>query len=397
MPENASVTPAHKSRAHALLSASGAHRWMICTASPFAEAPYPNTDTAYTAEGTAAHEVAQSFAEAVAFYGAKYVGELPKLRRQQSGREDCTEEMLCCAEGYAAYIAEQVQSKDTVILAEQRLDFSRWVPEGFGTGDCIIIADGVLTVIDYKYGMGVKVEAAHNPQMLLYALGAIEAYTCIYSFDHVRMAIYQPRMNNVSEATVSVTELLAWAENELVPKAKEAYAGKGKFVPGEHCRFCKHAAACRALAEASCNFAEHHGLRVAVPKLTDAEYLECFRTIPQIELWIRKIKAAITDRLLAGETIEGLKLVAGRSTRAWSDPARAIAALDAAGIPAADYMEQPTLLSPAALEKALGKKKAAALVGDCIETKPGNPTPAEASDKRQAFDPSADFENLDKE
>ena len=290
-----------------------------------------------------------------------------------------------------------MQSKDTVILAEQRLDFSRWVPEGFGTGDCIIIADGVLTVIDYKYGMGVKVEAAHNPQMLLYALGAIEAYTCIYSFDHVRMAIYQPRMNNVSEATVSVTELLAWAENELAPKAKEAYAGKGKFVPGEHCRFCKHAAACRALAEASCNFAEHHGLRVAVPKLTDAEYLECFRMIPQIELWIRKIKATITDRLLAGETIEGLKLVAGRSTRAWSDPARAIAALDAAGIPAADYMEQPTLLSPAALEKALGKKKAAALVGDCIETKPGNPTPAEASDKRQAFDPSADFENLDKE
>ncbi|MBQ9428596.1 MAG: DUF2800 domain-containing protein [Clostridia bacterium] len=390
-------TPDHGSRAHALLSASSAHRWLKCTMAPFAELLYPDKETPYTAEGTAAHEIAQIFAEIVAECGADYGKEIPAIRQKLAAMPDCTAEMLDCAEGYAAFLAEHIKDDSTAILAEQRLDYSKWVPEGFGTGDCIIISDGTLTVTEYKYGQGVAVSAKDNPQMQLYALGAIDAYSCIYDFDKVQMAIYQPRMNNVSEATVSVDDLLRWAKTELVTKAAEAYSGAGTYSPGEHCRFCKHAHACRAFAEKCCEFAEHHGLRVAIPKLTDAEYLEFFRRKKTFELWLKKIEGAITDRMLAGEKIAGLKLVSGRSAREWTDTAAVVKALEAEHYSPDEYMTAPELLSPAALEKSLGKKTVANLLADLIEVKPGKPTPAEEDDKRPEFNPGADFENLDQE
>lgn len=387
----------HQSRSHALLSASGAELWLNCPGSAIAAEQYPDEQTVFTQEGTIAHEVAQVYAESLlsreGFPGLD--AGLKDLRAKWG--EAITGEMLECAEGYAAYIQEHMTPISTVLL-EQRLDFSPWVPEGFGTGDCIIIDAGRLTVIDYKYGQGVAVETRGNPQMRLYALGAINDYGCVYDFDEVVMSIYQPRINNISEFAEPVEGLLQWAETVVQPTAAEAFSGSPRFTPGPHCRkFCKHAGRCPALTKYCSDFVETHGLRAAVPHLMDGEYLEIVQMEPLIRMWLDRTMRTATDRILAGDKIEGLKVVEGRSLRKWSDEDKVEnVLLHSPAIADNDAVYEPaTLKTVAAMEKAIGKKKVAELLGDLIVKAPGKPTLALAADKRPDYSLGADFENLD--
>lgn len=387
----------HKSRSHALLSASGAELWLNCPASAVANEQYEDEGSEYAQEGTIAHEVAQVYAEAYRDRaGCSQLDASLKELRAKWG-DQITGEMIECAEAYAAYIQEHVTSDAAVILLEQRLDFSPWVPEGFGTGDCVIIDNGVLTVIDFKYGQGVAVETEGNPQMMLYALGAINEYGCVYDFQAVRMSIYQPRINNISEARMSVADLMDWAETVVQPRAAEAFSGQASYHAGPHCRkFCKHAGRCQALTEFCCNFVETHGLRVAVPHLTDDQYLEIVQMEPLLKMWLDRVTRAATDQILGGEPIPGLKVVEGRSLRKWDDEDAVACHLTEIGeYTEEDIMEPATLKSVAAMEKAIGKKKVAEIVGEYISKAPGKPTLVMASDKRPDYDPGADFTALD--
>ena len=385
----------HGSRSHALLSASGAELWLNCPASALANEQYAQETSEYAQEGTIAHEVAEVYAKACLDKAghSQLDAELNELRAKWG--EAITGEMLECAAGYAAYIQEHMSDK-SVVLLEQRLDFSNWVPEGFGTGDTCIIDDGMLTIIDYKYGQGVAVESEGNPQMRLYALGAINDYGCIYDFDKVRMSIYQPRINNISEACMDVKDLLNWAETVVMPAAAEAFSGEATYHAGPHCRkFCQHAGRCPTLTKHCSDFVESHGLQAHIPHLADEDYLLVMQMEPLIRMWLDKVTRTATEQILQGKPIAGLKVVEGRALRKWSNDDAVFDALVGMGHFADDLLEPRKVLSVAAMEKALGKKKVADQVGSYITKNPGKPTLVLASDKRPDYDPGADFEKLD--
>ncbi len=232
---------------HAMLSASSAARWIACPPSAKLNAQIEDTGSDFAREGTCAHELCE-------YKIRKMLDE--DVKNPTENLDFYDSEMEECSENYAQYIAEilaEVKKKctDPITLVEQRLDFSKYVPDGFGTGDCVIVADDVLHVVDFKYGQGVEVSAENNPQMKLYALGALELFDSLYDITQIEMSIFQPRLNNISRCTITKTELLDWAENTLKPIAELAAKGEGEFKAGEHCRFCKVKATCRKRAE--CN------------------------------------------------------------------------------------------------------------------------------------------------
>lgn len=377
----------HSARAHALLSASSAHRWLACPPSAVAAEGYKNEGTEYTREGTLAHEVAEWVAS-----GAS------KNTNLQKGLDDgVTPEMVEYARGYADYIQEHVTSPAAVILLEQRVDFSPWVPGGFGTCDCLILQGRTMTVIDYKYGVGVPVSAQDNPQMMLYALGALNDYGIAYDVETVEMHIYQPRINNISVATISTADLLAWADKVVKPAAALASKGKGEYKAGEHCRFCPHAGRCRALTKTCTEYVNTHGMRVSVPVLAPHEVAEVLQMEPLVSLWIKRVKDQALSTMMAGGEVPGYKVVEGRGSRGWTDEFKVADTLRAAGYSLEDITET-TLLSVAKMEKALGKKKVAELLDALIERKPGPPTVAPESDKREPYnrlaEAQADFEEI---
>jgi hypothetical protein len=336
---------------------------------------YPEQDTEFTREGTLAHEVAEVTAKAK-----------QNDYKAHINRDDVTQEMVDCAIGYGDYIQEQLKSDDAIVLLEQRVDFSPWVPEGFGTCDCIIIQGDTLTIIDYKYGQGVPVSAEGNPQMKLYALGALNDYGIAYDVVKVEMHIYQPRLNNISTCCLMVEDLMEWAEKEVKPIAQKAAKGKGTYKPGEHCRFCPHAGRCRALTKLCTEYVETHDLRVAVPTLAPYEIADVLTMEPLIALWLKRIKAQAMTTLLNGEEIPGYKVVEGKlGNRKWKDELQVAKTLEDAGRSRDEYTETK-LLSPAAMDKALGKKAVAELLADLIERAPGAPTVVPASDKRPPLD-----------
>lgn len=365
----------HSSRAHALLSASGSSRWLKCPPSAMAATLYENADTEFTREGTLAHEVAEAVAR-----GQDVV------KKTTPGL--ITDEMIRCAEGYADYIQELVTDDNAVVLLEQRLDFSPWVPGGFGTGDCVIIQGNRLDVVDYKYGQGVAVSAVDNSQMRLYGLGALHDFGVIYDIHEVAVHIYQPRMNNVSVEALLADDLLAWGE-EIKPIAQAAAEGKGEYAAGPHCRFCLHAGSCPALAASCMKVAKSHGGTAAVPTLAPWMVADILQAEPMVTAWLKAVKDRALVSMMNGEEVPGYKVVSGRSSRVWADADGAGHVLREEGIPAEDFMSRPELLSPAQLERSLGKKKVAELVGSYIESKPGNPTVAPESDKRPAYDRQA--------
>lgn len=358
---------------HAVLSASASHRWLNCPPSVRLTENMPDVTSEFALEGTDAHELC-------AYHVEKALGR--KVRDPTHGLTYYNEEMQNCAEEYRNYVLEQVEkakgySRDPTVLVEQRLDFSRWVPEGFGTGDCIIVADGLLQVIDYKHGLGVLVNADHNPQMMCYALGALEMFDGLYDFDKVTMTIFQPRKNNISTFEMDKSELLEWAETVLLPKAELAYNGEGELKSGKHCQFCKLKNICRKRAEDNLALAK---MEFADPATLDIE--DIAKILPKLELlvsWANDIKAYALKEATDGRTIPGFKLVEGRSIRKFSDEAAVSQAVMDAGF---DPYEKK-LLTITAMTKLLGKKTFNDLLGSLVIKPSGKPLLVPIDDSRQ--------------
>lgn len=364
----------HTSRAHALLSASSAHRWLACPPSAVAADAYTNEGTEFTREGTLAHEVAEVYARG------------GHITPEASNASDITIEMIECAMGYADYIQEQIKSEDAIVLLEQRVDFSPWVPEGFGTCDCIILQGETMTVIDYKYGVGVPVSAEDNPQMKLYALGALNDFGLAYDVTHIEMHIYQPRINNISDCALMVEDLLEWGEQTVKPVAQKAVKGEGDYNSGEWCKFCPHAGRCRQLTKVCTEYVETHSLRVAVPVLAPHEVAEVLAMEPLVTLWLKRVKAQALSTLMDGGEVPGWKVVEGKlGNRKWTDELQVAKKLLDSGYAKADFTETK-LLSPAAMDKALGKKLVAELLDGMIDRSPGAPTVVPMNDKRPPLD-----------
>ena len=360
---------------HAVLSASSSHRWLNCSPSARLEQEFEDRETEAAAEGTAAHALCEH----------KLRRALKRQSRKPISKYDC-EEMDTHTDNYVQFVLETIaQAKehcaDPIINIEQRLDFSCYVPHGFGTGDCIIIADKTLHIIDFKYGQGVLVEAEQNPQMMLYALGALRIYDNLYDIEDVAMTIYQPRRENISTWTISVSDLVSWAENELVPKARLAFEGKGEYIPGPWCTFCKAAVKCRARAEEKLALARYEFAQP--PLLTDAEIEEILSKLDDLTRWAEEIKAYAQDAALNhGKQWHGYKVVEGRSVRKYSDESAVIEAANAAGY---HDIFRKSLLPITEMEKLMGKQEFAEVLSGLIIKPAGKPTLVPITDKRPAM------------
>ncbi len=360
---------------HAILSASGSHRWLNCTPSARLELEFENTTSEAAREGTAAHALCEH--------------KLKKFLKKRSKRpvsDYNSDEMEECTDAYAEFVMEQYEEakkscKDPVILIEQKLDFSYYVPEGFGTGDCIIISDDKLHIIDFKYGQGILVEAEHNPQMMLYALGALEIYDALYDIKEISMTIFQPRRENVSTWTISIEELKVWAEEELKPKAQMAYDGEGEYLPGEWCTFCKAAVKCRARAEEKMKLAR---MEFKIPPLlTDAEIEEVLTVLPDLTKWANEITAYATEAAIHhGKEWNGFKVVEGRSNRKYRDELLVAEAAKEHGY--TDIYRQ-SLIPMTEMQKLMGKSAFEEILGNLIYKPPGKPTLVPNTDKRPAM------------
>lgn len=356
-------------REHALLSASSAHRWLNCPPSAIAAEAYKEETSEYAAEGTLAHEVAEAVADG----------------RDISGIEHANKEMIEHAESYRDYILEHSKG-ETLMMLEQRVDFSPWVPGGFGTCDCILIHDTTLIIIDYKYGAGVPVSAIDNPQMRLYALGALNDYGIAYEVDKVETHIFQPRIDNVNFEAITAEELYKWGE-EVKPIAEKAAKGKGKYKTGSHCTFCPHAGRCRELTKTCTELVKTHDLSIKVPVLAPHEVAEVLEMEPLVSLWLRKVKNLALNNMLEGKEIPGYKLVEGRlGNRKWTNEEAVRGVLDQNGYLPAEYTETK-LLSPAGIDMLVGKKRAAELLEHYVDRAPGAPTIAPENDARPRYNP----------
>lgn len=359
---------------HALLSASSSKRWLNCTPSARLEEQFGREDAGpYAEEGTAAHALAEH--------------KVKKCLRRRSKRPvsdyQC-DEMEECTDGYASYVMEQVElakqdCKDPIVLIEQRLDYSAYVPEGFGTGDLLIVADKTLTVIDLKYGKGVAVDAEWNPQMMLYGLGALGLFDAIYDIDTVRMTIYQPRLESVSTWEISVSALMEWVETELRPKAQLAIHGEGEFHCGSWCRFCKAKNTCRARAEEYLRLVQMEFKPPAL--LSDEEIAEVLKVADELARWSADVYAFATDEAIThGKKWTGFKLVEGRSNRKYTDEEEVAEAAKAAGY---TDIYKKSLVGITEMEKLMGKKKFAEVLGKLVYKPQGKITLVTESDKRQ--------------
>ena len=360
---------------HALLSASASPRWLKCPPSARLCQNYEDRGSDYAAEGTAAHTLCEYKLKKALGLDAKDPTADLTYYNQEMGE---------CADGYAAYILELVEAAkqtctDPAVLIEQRLDYSRYAKDGFGTGDCIVIGDGTLHVVDYKHGQGVLVEAERNPQMMLYGLGALEIFDCLFDIETVSMTIYQPRRDNISTYTMTKEDLYRWAEEELKPIAALAYAGGGEFLCGEWCQFCKAKHECRTRAEHSMELAQYDFK--LPPLLEDDEVEAILGRIDALVSWASDIKTYALQAALGGKEWSGWKLVAGRSIRKYKNDDAVAQAVGAAGF---DPYEQK-LKGITAMEKTLGKARFAELLGGLVEKPPGKPTLVPVDDKRPAI------------
>ena len=371
---------------HAVLSASGAHRWLACTPSARFEMQFPKTTSAYAEEGTVAHAVA----ELMTRYRLGEIDEhaLDKGLDELRESDYFNEEMLEHAESYANFIVERLAEAkkvcdDPVVILESRLDFSKWVPGGFGTGDCVIIAEPVLDVIDFKYGKGHRVEAHDNPQMQLYALGALAEYESLYDIQTVRMTIFQPRLSGVCDSDEKpVKDLKAWATKVVKPRAKLADQGKGEFAPSEEaCRFCRAKQQCKARTDKNLELFDESPDPLTI---TAEEAGAILVKAADIEAWLKDLREFVSQALTAGETVTGWKMVEGRSNRKFADEDQVAEAMKAAGYDEALLYERK-LITLTKMEKDFGKKAVAEVLKDLIVKPKGAPTLAPEKDKRPAY------------
>ena len=364
---------------HAILSASGAHRWLECTPAARLELEFKDQESTAAAQGTAAHNLCEH-----------KLKKALHIRSKRPVSEFNDDEMEEHSDAYAEYVLEQLEEvkkncKDPLVLIEERLDFSCYVPEGFGTADTIIIGDKNLHIIDMKYGQGILVYAEDNPQMKLYALGALASYESLYDIEEVTMHIFQPRRENVSAWTISVDELKKWAENDLKVKAKMAFEGKGEYLPGDWCTFCRAAVKCRARADEKLRLAQSEFK--FPPLLTDNEIEEILSKLSDLTRWANEIVAYATDAAVNhGKEWSGFKVVEGRSNRKYKDEDKIAEVAKANGY---KDIYRTSLITLTEMEKLMGKQKFKDILGDFIIKPPGKPTLVPLSDKRQALNVSS--------
>lgn len=373
----------HSERAHALLSASGAHRWMNCLPSAKLEEQFPDTTSEAAREGTLAHEICE--AKAMGMLGRITEDVESRFLEEHRQNELYQPEMEGYTDAYVEFIHNEMigYEVEPYVALEKRVNLSKYIPEGFGSVDCVMIGGDTIEVIDFKYGKGVPVSAEYNPQMMLYALGAFEAYRILYRFDRVKMTIYQPRIDNTNSWECSLAELLAFGE-DVKRAAAIAYEGGGDYVPGDHCKFCRARAVCRARANHSIQLAFDDNFGKDKALLNNDEigkYLELGESVAK---WVESLKEHALSECLAGRDVAGYKAVAGRSSRVFDDTDAAMADLIDGGIDEAMLYERKPL-TLAKIEKALGKKTFNELVGERVIKSEGKPTLVPESDKREAI------------
>lgn len=382
--------------AHALLSPSAAHRWIHCTPSVRLEEGVRDEGSDFAAEGTLAHAIAsRKILETLGRPHDEQDREIGELRERYY-----SEEMEGYTDTYRSIVLEKfneakTRSKDAQLLVEVRLDFGAFLPDAFGTADAVIIADDLMEVIDFKYGKGVKVDADHNPQMMIYALGALDEFLLDYDIKRVRMTIVQPRIDNLSECGMMVGELTAWRTVTLKPAAEKAFAGVGDQVPGEWCQFCKVRATCSAIAEKARQICNEDFREARL--ISDEDIPGLLPLVPVLKGWLEDFASHALQRALDGATIKGYKLVEGKSNRQITDSDALLGALLVKGFQRDVLLKKPELRPIGELEKIVGKKAFAEIGKPWLVKPQGKPTLAEESDKRPVWKPkesaSEDFDN----
>ncbi|QOR34421.1 DUF2800 domain-containing protein [Clostridium sp. 'deep sea'] len=385
--------------AHALLSASGSSRWIACPPSARLEEKEQDTTSEYAREGTLAHEIGEL---ALRFY----VGEITKrthtLRLNKLKKHELfAPDMLTYVQVYVDYVIERYllakkKTPDAQLIIEQRLDFSEYVPDGFGTGDALIIADNGIEVIDLKYGKGVQVSAESNSQMMLYGLGALSEYEMLYDIQEAHLTIVQPRLENISEFTIKTDTLIGWGEL-IRETAKLAYNGEGEFKAGSHCRFCKIKAKCKAYADEQLKLAKYEFRDPAF--LVEKEIADILSRASDFDKWLKAVKAFALDQAVNHEVeYPGYKLVEGRSNRQYVDEDKAVVKLIMNGFEGKDLYKPKEVLGITAMEKHVGKKKFNTLLADLVIKPQGKPSLVPVSDKRPEWrsedDAVKDFQDL---
>ena len=370
--------PEHENRAHALLSASGSHRWMACPPSARLEECCQNKESDAAKEGTVAHELCELKVKI-------QLGEDVSMSEYEALKENplFTKEMDACTNIYADYCIDTAKEEHGLPLIEVELDLSSYIPEGFGTVDCVIVSEKTLHVIDFKYGRGVEVSPVENSQLMIYALGAYDLYSPIYDFETVKLTIVQPRLSAEPKTwECSIQDLLDFGE-KLKPIADMAFKGGGEFAPSEHtCLFCKAKYTCRARADK--NLATMFLQEKDPYTLSNDEIGEILAKVADFPKWIKDLEDYVLEQLLAGKEIKGYKAVEGRSSRVWSDEKKAFEVIIEDGTEEKDLYET-TPLSLAKIEKLLGKKKFASLVGEYVTKSQGKPTLTLSSDIRPSI------------
>jgi hypothetical protein len=365
---------------HALLSASSSHRWIHCPPSIRLGERYENRGSEYAAEGTEAHLLCE--------YRLKQMLGI-EMEDPVPGLQYYSKEMEANAEGYAQYVAEIYEKakescKDPIVLIEQQVSYERWVRDGFGTADALVVADGTLHVIDYKNGKGVLVECEDNSQMKCYGLGALELFDGIYDIQNVAMTIYQPNRDNISTCMLVKEDLLEWADTVLAPAAALAFEGKGEYACGEWCQFCPVKHICRARADYAMQLARYD---FADPDVLEDEDIEdILARADTLTSWASDVKDYALRQALSGKEWKGWKLVEGRSNRKYTDEEKVAAAVEKAGF---DPYEKK-LLGITAMTQTLGRKRFNELLGELVMKPTGKPVLVPESDKRPAMNTAKD-------
>ena len=388
MPEVKAVE--HGNRSHARLNASSSHRWMMCPPSVKLSEQFADKPSPYAEEGTFLHELCELKLH-------RYLGDMvPELIEEQYAEhrdnDFYSDEAESVTDEYVAFCIETIEAvrlscPDPLIMVEHRLDYSEYVPEGFGTGDLVIVADGVIEVIDFKGGRGVRVDANRNSQLMLYGLGALLEFDPLYDIHTVRMTIVQPRLSNTSTYEITAQELIRWAETEVRPKAMLAYEGAGEFCAGEWCRFCKARYTCRKRSEYHMRLAENDFRQPDL--LSDEEIADILPVADSLNSWVQDLLAYATQAAVNGKSWPGYKLVAGRTVRKYTSEAEVIKAATEAGY---TDIYKTTLLGVGDLEKRMGRKRFGEVLGKFIVKPAGAPTLVPETDARKPYsDAASDF------
>jgi hypothetical protein len=385
---------AHSERAHALLSASASSRWLNCTPGVRLEEHFPASTSVYAEEGTLAHEIAElklrkAFVE-TGMSTRTFNTRLNKMKKHELFQE----EMLKHTDAYVEYVQGITIGMPTMpyVAVEKRINYSSYAPEGFGTVDGLIIGGETLYVTDFKYGKGVPVSAEDNYQMKLYALGAYLEYSFLYPIKQIHLAIIQPRLNSISEYALSLEDLLAWGDS-IKPTAQKAFKGEGDFVPGEHCKFCRAKAQCRARAEQYTALEDFKMLKP--PLLSNEEVGQILAKAEALDAWVKALKEFALAECLKGNEIAGWKAVEGRGSRSFVDQDEAFKWLRENDIDEAMLFERVPL-TVSKIEKVLAKQEFRSLLEEPghVKKSAGKPTLAPIGDKRKALgapDAASDF------